>query len=365
VWADEVRALDEGHNPRLLRPAKGIHLTVPQDKLPCDIAAVIPVRGDGRSIFVIPWGDQAYLGTTDSDYGGPLDDPRVEESDVSYILDAINAVVTDKLTPADITGTWAGLRPLLTDVGRKRPASARTADLSRRHHVSRSPSGLVTITGGKLTTYRKMAEDTVDEVARLLVSHTGAGTGPVAEATTARERARRSLTGAKGVATSALRRSPTARMRLRGAEGTEKLRARAGEASRELGVDEATFAKLIGRYGGETRAVLALANERPELSQPIGEGLPHLAAEVVYAARYEMATSVEDVLARRTRALLRDAEAARTVARRTAGLLAAELGWDEARIENEIETFAKIVERDTEAPCALAGRESVVEKGHT
>jgi glycerol-3-phosphate dehydrogenase len=372
VWADEVRALDESRHPHSLRPAKGIHLAVPQRKLPCDIAAVIPVRKDGRSIFVIPWGDQAYLGTTDSDYDGPLDDPRVEESDVTYILDAVNAVVVDPITPADVTGTWAGLRPLLTDVGRRRPASARTADLSRRHQVSHSPSGLVTITGGKLTTYRKMAEDTVDEVARILVaqdiSQDGTGTraaeGPAGPAAAASRR-RSALAGVRGNAKSALGRSRTARLRLRGADGTEKLRARAAEASRELGVDEPTLANLVGRYGGETRAVLALASERPELLQPIGEGLPHLAAEVVYAARYEMAKSVEDVLARRTRALLRDAPAARLVARCTAELLATELGWSAARVEEEIEAFTKIVERDTAAPAALAGREIAGERERT
>jgi glycerol-3-phosphate dehydrogenase len=365
VWADEVRALDEGQNPHLLRPAKGIHLTVPQHKLPCDIAAVIPVRKDGRSIFVIPWGDQAYLGTTDSDYDGPLDDPGVDENDVTYILDAVNAVVTEKIAPSDVTGTWAGLRPLLTNVGRRHPASARTADLSRRHHVSRSPSGVVTITGGKLTTYRKMAEDTVDEVVRGLVATEGAGARPGAAAAAAGDRARSALAGVKVAAISSLRRSPTARLRLRGADGAARLTSRAAEASRELGVDEATLANLVGRYGGETRAVLALAAERPELYQPLGEGLPHLAAEVVYAARYEMATSVEDVLARRTRALLRDAEAARAAARRTAELLAPELGWDAARVEDEIEAFARVAERDTQALSALAGREVAVDRGPT
>jgi glycerol-3-phosphate dehydrogenase len=224
---------------------------------------------------------------------------------------------------------------------------------------------VVTITGGKLTTYRKMAEDTVDEVARILVSADGAGAGArqAIDAATAGDRARRALAGVKVAALSSLRRSPTAKMRLRGADGTARLIERAGEASRDLGVDEATLAHLVGRYGGETRAVLTLAKERPELYKPLSEDLPHLAAEVVYAARYEMATSVEDVLARRTRALLRDAEAARCVARSTAALLARELGWDAARIEEEVDAFSRIVERDTAAPSALAKREVALEGG--
>jgi glycerol-3-phosphate dehydrogenase len=341
IWADEVRSLDDPSTTPTLRPAKGIHLAVPQNKLPCDIAAVIPVRGDGRSVFVIPWGDQVYIGTTDTDYSGPVDDPRVEEADVAYVLAAVNAVVTQPVSASDVTGSWAGLRPLLSQAGHKRPPNARTADLSRRHRVTTSPSGVVTITGGKLTTYRKMAQDTVDEVLRVLpatATATGAG-------------ARR---GRPPVPFARRRRSPTARMRLRGAEGAAELQARSAAAGGESGVDEAALLALFSRYGGEARAVLALGEKRPELLDPLVEGLPHLLAEVVYGARYEMATCVEDVFARRTRALLRDAESTATAARRAAELLGEELGWDAGRVQAEVAHAAMLAERDLAAARAAA-----------
>ena len=166
VWADAVRALDEGQDPHAIRPAKGVHVTVPADRLPCDIAAVIPVPKDKRSIFVVSWPetDLVYLGTTDTDYHGPLDDPACTPEDVDYLLDAANAITTSHLTRADVTGVWAGLRPLLAPPDKGGHVSERTADLSRRHTVSTSTHGVVTVTGGKLTTYRKMAQDTVDVV---------------------------------------------------------------------------------------------------------------------------------------------------------------------------------------------------------
>ena len=177
VWADGVRALDEGTDPHAIRPAKGVHVTVPADRLPCDIAAVIPVPKDKRSIFVVSWPetDLVYLGTTDTDYTGPLDDPACTPEDVDYLLEAANNVTTSQLTRADVTGVWAGLRPLLAPPAKGRHVSERTADLSRRHTVRISPHGVVTVTGGKLTTYRKMAQDTVDAVVTALGESPGAG----------------------------------------------------------------------------------------------------------------------------------------------------------------------------------------------
>src|SRR3954464_12377837 len=149
VWADDVRAIDEGTHPDSIRPAKGIHVTVPWSKVQNRIAVVIPVPKDRRSVFVVPWGgtdgdyEFTYIGTTDTDYEGSLDDPQCEAADVEYLLKAINFSVTSPLTEADILGTWAGLRPLV-----KSAASGRTADLSRNHRVARSDSHLVSITGG-------------------------------------------------------------------------------------------------------------------------------------------------------------------------------------------------------------------------
>jgi len=309
VFADEVRSLEQGREEATLRPAKGIHLTVAKHKLPCDVAAVIPVPKDRRSIFVVPWGEHTYLGTTDTDYDGPLDDPQVDEADVAYVLGAINAAVTEPLSPEDVTGSWAGLRPLLAhSPGRERQPSARTADLSRRHRVVVSEGGLVTITGGKLTTYRKMAEDAVDALA----PHLGR-----------------------------LRPCQTRRLQLRGAE--PPARTGGGQQLAASWLDEATSAHLRRRYGSEAAAVVGLAEANRELARPLAPTLPYLRAEALYAARYEMATTLDDVLSRRTRAVLLDAAAARQAAPDVAGLLGDELGWDESRRRAEVARFEQLV----------------------
>ena len=323
VWADGLLRLDDASSPTSIRPAKGIHLTVPRVKLPCDLATVLPVQEDHRSITVIPWNEHTYLGTTDTDYSGPLDDPRVEPRDITYVLNAVNAAVSSPLRPEDVTASWAGLRPLLATTDARGPApSSRTADLSRRHKVERSASGLITVTGGKLTTYRKMAADTVDAVQREL--------------------------GSTGVA------SRTKRLRLRGSEPVNALQAR--QLADKLGLDAHVLDHLQRRYGGETMAVLGLSIDRPELRARLVDGLAHLEAEVVYAARFEMATCVDDVLSRRTRALLLDARSAAAAAVRTAELLADELGWDSARVHEECAAFACIGQRDLAAAVSLAGQ---------
>ena len=311
VWADDVRALAEGRHPDSIRPAKGIHLTVPRARLQADIAAVIPVPKDRRSIFVVPWGDEVYLGTTDTDYDGPLEDPQVTPEDVSYVLNAINTWVTDRLTPEDVVGAWAGLRPLV-----KSARTERTADLSRRHQVAVDDQGLVSITGGKLTTYRKMAADTVDEVVHRL-------------------------------SLSALRRSPTRKLRLHGARGVEEL---AGpQAAGRLGVSEPVLAHLVGRYGTEARALAAMVANDPALAEPLVPGLPYLRAEAVFAARYEMAHTLSDVLSRRTRALLLGRDAAAAAAADVAALLAPELGWSAAETDAQVAAFRARAAAEREA----------------
>jgi glycerol-3-phosphate dehydrogenase len=310
VFTDEVRALGETDPKSSLRPAKGVHVTVPASRFPADIAAVIPVRKDRRSIFVVPWpeADLVYLGTTDTDYEGDLDDPRCTESDVDYLLAAANGVSSAGLTRADVTGVWAGLRPLLASAGGRR-VSKRTADLSRRHKVWRDGDGVVTVTGGKLTTYRKMAEDTVDLVVK--------GLG---------EPARRCIT--KHLAL----------------EGSPALASATGTG----GAPDAP-PHLQHRYGSRARAVLHLAQDRPELLEPIADGLPYLGAEVLYAAREEMAVHVGDVLARRTRAAIQDARSSARAATVVAGIMAAELGWDDARAGLEVTRFVDEVTADLRA----------------
>ncbi len=288
VWADDVRALDEGKHPGTIRPAKGIHITVPWAKVRNEIAAVVPVPKDRRSVFVVPWGDDdgnpafTYIGTTDTDYDGPLDDPQCTPEDIAYLLRAINYSVTTGITEADILGTWAGLRPLVRSA-----TTERTTDLSRHHTVNRSASGVITVTGGKLTTYRRMAADAVDDAVDLL--------------------------GRGG-------KSCTKRIRLAGAIGWDA---------------PGLPPHLAARFGGEARRVLALTADDPSLAEPLIAGLPYLRAEAVYAVREEMATSVDDVLTRRTRARILARDASGDGAEDVARLLAAELGWSEAETSRQ------------------------------
>lgn len=324
VWADEVRALDEGRDPGSIRPAKGVHITVPWAKVRNDIAAVLPVPRDRRSVFVVPWGDLTFIGTTDTDYDGPLDDPQCTREDVDYLLGAVNHALTVPLTDDDIVGTWAGLRPLVRDAG-----SERTADLSRRHRVQRSASGVVTITGGKLTTYREMAADTIDAVLEqvLLPARTpGTGRPPALERVQ--------------------RHSRTRRLRLRGAEGYEELRD--GPAPPPL--DRAAVVHLADRYGGEARVLLAMVEHDPALAEPLVPGLPYLRAEALYAARYEMARSVDDVLSRRTRARLLARDASAAVAGDVAALIGGELGWDRDERAAQAERYRRLVAHEREVP---------------
>ena len=303
VWADDIRAIDEGKHPDTIRPAKGIHITVPWDLVRNQIAAVVPVPKDRRSVFVVPWGDRGngefaftYIGTTDTDYEGPLDDPQCTPDDIAYLLRAINASVSTTITENDVLGTWAGLRPLVRDAG-----SERTADLSRRHSVRVSDSRVVTVTGGKLTTYRRMAADAVDEIMTLL--------------------------DRKG-------RSCTKRVKLHGATGWD---------APDLPP------ALAGRYGADARSVLALARAETTLGEPIIPGLEYVRAEVLHSVRNEMAQTVDDVLSRRTRARLLARDASADAAADIAALMAAELDWDDAEQERQVEHYRALVRAEQEA----------------
>jgi glycerol-3-phosphate dehydrogenase len=302
VWADDVRALDEGGHPHTIRPAKGIHITVPWSKVRNDIAVVLPVPKDRRSVFVVPWGDLTYVGTTDTDYDGPLDDPKCTHEDVAYLLGALNAAIAEPVDESDVLGTWAGLRPLL-----RTASNERTADLSRKHKVRRSDSGLITINGGKLTTYRRMAADTVAAVDAVL--------------------------GAR-------RRSRTKRLPLIGAEGFEPP---------PQTIEPSRHAHLAGRYGTEAAMVEALVDDDPRLGEPLVPGLPYLRAEAVHAVRHEMARTLDDVLSRRTRARLLARDDSAAVADDVATLLAPELGWDDAERARQVKEYRAAVAAERDA----------------
>ena len=288
VWSDRVRALDRAAAPPLIRPAKGIHITVPRALVGNEIAAVLPVPDDKRTIFVVPWGDFTYIGTTDTDYDGSIDDPRCTEDDVAYLLRAINASLARALHQDDIVGAWAGLRPL---VAADHNGRARTSDLSRRHIVHAAPSGLITVTGGKLTTYRRMSEDTIDRAIHLL-----------------------------------------------GARGHRCLTKTVPLVGSDPGNDPHVPAHLIERFGSEAIEVQRIA-EQPDLARPLIAGLPYLRAEVVFAARYEMARTVDDILSRRTRARVLAREASVAAAEDVATLIGDELGLSLATRRQQVITY--------------------------
>jgi glycerol-3-phosphate dehydrogenase len=310
VWVDRLRQLEDATQPVTVQPSKGVHLVVPVDRVPLLHASIVlpSQQGDGRTMFAIPWGRQTILGTTDTRYDGPLDTPSVEQDDVDYCLAAANAIFDCGLTQDDVVGAWAGMRPLL------KPAvgDGATADMSRRHALTEGAGGMLTITGGKLTTFRRMAKDVVD----LVVGRDGLR---------ARCRTDEIPLGSTG---------PYARQV-----------ADVAAAGAALGMDEETAELLVRQYGDAAPDVLGLAAEL-DLRAPLSTAAAHIAAEVVYAARHEGAATLEDVYSRRTRLSLRAVDAALPTAPLAARLLAGELGKDGAWVATQLSAYADAVRRE-------------------
>jgi glycerol-3-phosphate dehydrogenase len=306
VWAGAVCALDTPRDDLHVLPARGVHLVFDRDDLPTGEALVLPsAAGDGRRLFVIPWGAQVYVGTTDDLHDGELDDPALEATDAAYVLEATNAAFGTDLTVADAVGAWAGLRPLLP--GRR---TATTADLSRRHTIVPGPDGLVTVTGGKLTTFRRMAADVVDLLAR-----------------------REGWT----------RRAHTTRVRLGSDEDPTWGRAALRAAAADVPVDPALLDGLHHRHGDLAATVLQVCADHDELA-PLVPGLPYLTGEVRWAARHELVGRLDDVLQRRLRVSTRHRAAGGTAAIEAAGdVLAGELGWDAGRRRSEVVRYLDAV----------------------
>lgn len=297
VWADRIRPHeihDEAEVP-WIAPSRGTHITVSTDDLPIGRAACIVPAGEGRTIFALPWYGRTLIGTTDREYEGDLDHPSPSADDIEYLLDAVNSFFGVELDRSRITGAYAGVRPLISTGDQHK-----SADISRKAELYETSSGMLTITGGKLTTWRRMAKQVVDR----LVEREG------------REAPCRTHELPLGMPAEAEDLEPPA-----GLDGALP------EGWRDL---------LAFRYGHAARHVLRVAAERPELARPIVEGMPDLLAEVVIAARYEQARSVADVLLRRTRLGLVAAPALRTAddVREVARVLGGELGWDEAQVES-------------------------------
>ncbi|MGM7668657.1 glycerol-3-phosphate dehydrogenase/oxidase [Microbacterium sp. A93] len=312
--------------------AKGIHLVVPRDRFTSTAGLIL--RTEKSVLFVIPWGRHWIIGTTDTPWREAVDQPAATSADIDYVLEHANAVFTEPLTRADVVGVFAGLRPLVTPAGEDEPlgdteapataaSTASTAKVSREHVVATPLPGLTVVTGGKLTTYRTMAADAVDAA----VGTAGApGTGPLTG---------QDETGSgEGVPASC-----TAELPLLGAQGWTPSWNRRLLLARESGLQAATVESLLHRYGSVAPEVIALAMAEPELAEEL-PGLPgHLAAEAVHAVTHEGARSVQDVLARRIRAVFEADDAGAAAAETVARLVAPLIGWDAERASAEAERY--------------------------
>jgi glycerol-3-phosphate dehydrogenase len=301
VWADRLRP-DELHSEAEvpnITPSRGTHITVAQTELPLSAGAIVPA-GEGRSIFALPWLGRSLLGTTDKNYTGDIDHVRPSDEDIAYLLDATNAFFGTSLTPADLVGAYAGVRPLISSGDTRK-----SVDISRKAELYETSSGLITITGGKLTTWRRMAKLAVDR----LVEREG-------------------------------RDAPCRTHEIPLGEPADP-----GALPRVDGVDDGAYAALAARYGHAAEQVLALAAEKPELAVPIVDGQPDLLAEAPFSAQREQALAVSDVLLRRTRLALLAAPDLRAadhaVPLRVAKAMAPVLGWDARQVEFEVNRFAR------------------------
>ena len=291
IFVDELRHMDSSESPGVLTVSQGSHLVLPRSFLPGESALMIPRTSDGRVLFAIPWHDRVVVGTTDVPVPQPDTEPHARADERSFLLEHIERFLGRKPQPDEILSMWSGQRPLVRHKG-----SGSTAAISRDHTILISETGLVTITGGKWTTYRRMGEDTIDKGAE--------------------------LAGLKSVA------SRTHELHLHG-------------WTREFDHGD-SWEKV---YGADLPLIRALGEEDPDLALPLHPNLHIKKAEIVWAARHEMARSVEDVLARRTRALFLDARASVESAPETARLLGVELGRDQAWQQQQIQNFQRLAEQ--------------------
>jgi len=304
VFAEHVAALTGDESKATVEPSKGIHLVVARERLQISTSAVVlPETEDGRILYVIPWGSRAVIGTTDTGTGD-LDDPQASPEDIAYLLKHVNDYLEVNLTDNDILSVYAGYRPLVKSRG------ARAADLSRTHVVLQENNGMVTIVGGKLTTYRRMAQDTIDVIAKrdgMPISH------------------------------------PTQKLLLAGAIGWRDAKREIEARGHELGLAPEVVEHLSFTFGSNASTVLDLIDEEESLRERLVPDLPYLYAEVVYACRAEMAMTLEDVLARRTRIILEDGARGVGVAPEVAALMARELDWSGDQTNAQVERYRALV----------------------
>lgn len=320
-WVDAVRQLDGPLPGKHLRLTKGIHLTLPRECLPVDQIVAFRAR-DRRTTFVVPRGDVTYVGTTDTDYGEPADHPDITKDDIAYLLEAVNRTFSGTpIEASHVCSSWAGLRPLMHEEGKS------PSEISRKDEIMVAPSGLISIAGGKLTTYRSMAGRIVDMVRNALtrLGH------PVDSARCTTDRA--SLPG--------------------GDASYDELRTLEHRlADRHASIPRTVIARLVATYGTQSETVLQPLTNEPDLGQPVGTGSPLLGAEIRYALDHEMALTVEDVLDRRTRLLLFARDQGMGTLEATATVLARHLHWSAERHDAEIASYRELAARLRPTPDA-------------
>lgn len=309
VWGDQLRRMDSAYEGPMIRPTKGAHLVIPRERLRSRHAVVFDSPRDGRHVFLIPWGDFALIGTTDTDYvHGDLSNPAADLEDVAYLLEAVqHAFPGAQLDEQDVISTFAGLRPLIF-------APGGTYALSREHAIMESPSDLITVAGGKLTTHRLMGEQLTDLAQARLAEDFGADFSAGSARSECCTKA--PLDGAQ------IEYTPMRHV---------------------AGLDYHTDEHLSEVYGGEAAWIQAYVEENPALGKPIVTGLPYLMAEVLYAVQHEMALTLCDVLIRRTHVLHETRDGGLDKARAVVEVMAPRLGWDEAERERQMADYAKQV----------------------
>ena len=306
VWAADLSSPLGGGKTRLL-PSRGAHLVVRRDRIPSDVG--LTIRVPGKVVFLVPWPHFWLIGTTDAPYDGPIDRPTAGHDEVDELIAAVNRVLDVDLERSDVVGTYAGLRPLIA------PSTGSTVTASREHRVVVESNGLVRVSGGKYTTYRQMAEETVDAALGVLG-----------------ERARN-------------RPSKTATRRLVGAADPPELDQLVTSLTTSSGLDRAVIDRLVARHGTEAADVLAVGHETGLLGR-LADGEENLEAEVAWAARRELALSVDDILSRRMRLAQELPDRGAAIAPRAAAILGAELGWDESRRAREVESYLDSARRE-------------------
>lgn len=306
VWTDEIQALSKQRGRFQVRASKGVHVVVPRDRIVSDVAIIL--RTEKSVMFVIPWGSHWIIGTTDTDWNLDLAHPAATKADIDYILGTVNTVLTTPLTHADIDGVYAGLRPLLAG------ESDETSKLSREHAVAVPAPGLVAIAGGKYTTYRVMAADAIDSAAQYIPARVAP--------------------------------SITEKVRLLGADGYFALINQTEHVGAMRGLHPYRVRHLLDRYGSLISEVLALADDRKDLLNPITAAPVYLKVEAAYAAAAEGALHLEDILARRMRISIEYPHRGVDCAREVAEVVAPVLGWTAADIDREVKTYTARVEAE-------------------